>query len=151
MQNTPSVVFIRESEQQMSSSGCCGRLSGDFRHESGGRPVFAERRAIMERMGPLYRRIRERFDSGVEINVVDPRNLPSLLYLLVRDFRRYAVPPAEAFRTLFRLPVSGLLVNGRLLSRNGWPCEEEVVEILDVLLAAPPGRIAETSFPETSS
>ncbi len=148
MRKAPSVVFIREVEQQMSSSGCCGRLSGEFRNESGGEPVFAERREMMEKMGPLYRTLRDRFGESVAVQVVDPRNLPSLLYILARDFWNYDVGFRDATRTLFRLPVCGLLLNGRLIGRGEWPSEDEIVDILDALLAPAPERRKTQPLPE---
>ena len=66
----PSVLLIREWEQQMSSSGCCGRLEGDFLAPRGER-CFPERRSVMEAMGPLYRDLRSQYGDEVEINVVE--------------------------------------------------------------------------------
>ena len=74
----PSVILVREWEQQMSGSGCCGRLGGDLLALNG-EPIFAERRAIMEALGPLYRGIKGAFGDTVEVLVVDPRNLVTLL------------------------------------------------------------------------
>jgi len=134
MGNPPSVILIREWEQQMSSSGCCGRLEGDFLR-SEGEPVFPERREAMESMGSLYRAVRERFGDAVELHVVDPRSWPTLLTLLVRDVRRQDVGIGEFFRTLLRLPVRGVIVNGRLVARNEWPPKEVVFEAVEEALA----------------
>ena len=76
MQNTeaiprPSVILIREWETQMSSSGCCGRLEGDFLVQQGGERCFPERRSAMEAMGPLYRDLRTRYGDALEITVAD--------------------------------------------------------------------------------
>lgn len=125
----PSVLLVREWEQQMTASGCCGRIEGDFLVGHGTR-CFPERRAVMEAMGPLYRDLRERFGDAVEVQVVDPRNLLMLLSLLVRDFRAHRVGLAAALRTLLRLPVTGVVVNGRLLARGRWPDADEVTEAL---------------------
>lgn len=125
----PSVLLIREWEAQMSGSGCCGRLEGDFLL-CDGQSFAPERRAVMERMGPLYLGLRERLGNSVEIEVVDPRNV-SLLFLLLRDFHRYGVGLAEAFRTLARIPVQAVVVNGRLVSRGEWPEVEEIVALLE--------------------
>ena len=125
----PSVILIREWENQMSSSGCCGRLEGDFLVQRGER-CFPERRAVMEAMGPLYRDLRARYGRAVEINVVDPRNLLAILALLLRDARAHGVGVREALRTLFRLPVTGVVVNGRLLARGRWPAPAEVYAAL---------------------
>ena len=58
------MILIREWEQQMSSSGCCGRLEGDVLLQQGVR-CFPERRETMEEMGPLYRALRERWADEI--------------------------------------------------------------------------------------
>ncbi|MEX1256326.1 MAG: hypothetical protein WEG36_01795 [Gemmatimonadota bacterium] len=131
----PSVILIREWEQQMSSSGCCGRLEGDFLSR-GGEPVFSQRREAMESMGSLYRAVRERFGDTVDLQVVDPRSWPTLLTLLVRDYRQQDVGFGELLHTLFRLPVRGVVVNGRLVARNEWPPEEVVFEAVEEAISA---------------
>ena len=115
-----SVLLVREWETQMSSSGCCGRLEGDFL-QRGGERCFPERRAAMEAMGPLYRDLRARYGTEVDINVLDPRSLVSLFALLFRDFWVHRVGARAALTTLFRLPVKGVVVNGRLITRGVWP------------------------------
>lgn len=125
----PSVLLIREWEGQTSGSGCCGRLEGDlpFCEQQ---TLAPERRAVMERMGPLYQALRKRFGSSIELEVVDPRNV-SLLFLLVRDFRRYGVGFGSALRTLARIPVQAVVVNGRIVARGEWPDPEEVARMLE--------------------
>jgi hypothetical protein len=128
MPTVTSVILVREWEQQMSGSGCCGRLEGDFALCRGDR-VFAERRAVMEGMGPVYRMLRERFGAAVDIQVVDPRNV-SLLLLLLRDFRAFRVGFRTAIRTLLRLPKQGVVVNGRLVDRSARPDPERVAAVV---------------------
>ena len=120
-----SVVLVREWEQQMSSSGCCGRLEGDVLLQQGVR-CFPERRAIMEEMGPLYRALRERWGDVIDVHVVDPRNLPTLLGLLWREVRAGRVGLLGALRTLFGVSVTSVIVDGRLVSRGRWPTVGEV-------------------------
>lgn len=124
----PSVLLIREWEAQMSGSGCCGRLEGDFL-VCDGQSLVPERREVMERMGPLYRALRERLGDSADIEVVDPRNV-TLFFLLIRDFRRYRVGLWEALGTLARIPVQAVVVNGRIVARGTWPDAEEVVAML---------------------
>ena len=140
----PSVLLVREWEQQMSSSGCCGRLEGDFLAPQGER-CFPERRNVMEAMGPLYRELRTRFGDAVEVHVIDPRNLGTLLGLLVRDFRAHRVPLATAGRTLFGYSVTSVIVNGRLIARGRWPSFEEVRVALGDTLPARVDGIGATS------
>lgn len=126
MERKPSILLIREWEGQTSGSGCCGRLEGDFLVCGDSQPVAAERRAIMEGMGPLYRSLRERLGDSAEIEVVDPRNV-SLFFLLLRDFWRFRVGVAGAIRTLANIPVQAVVVNGRVVARGAWPDAESVI------------------------
>lgn len=125
----PSVLLIREWEGQTSGSGCCGRLEGDLPFCE--QQTFApERRAVMERMGPLYLALRQRFGSSIELEVVDPRNV-SLLFLLLRDFWRYGVGLAAALHTISRIPIQAVVVNGRIVARGEWPDPDVVVRKLE--------------------
>jgi hypothetical protein len=134
MRTRPSVILIREWEEQLSGSGCCGRVEGDFLTRQG-EPVFRERRACMEAMGPLSRTLRERFSDAIELQVVDPRN-PALVFLLLRDFWAFRVGLIEALRTTAGLPIQAVVVNGRLLSRGEWPDPFKVVQILEEAISA---------------
>ena len=134
MRTRPSVILVREWEAQISGSGCCGRVGGDFL-TSQGEPVFKERRACMEAMAPLSRTLRERFGDAIELQVLDPRN-PALMFLLLRDFWAFRVGFVEALKTIGRLPVQAVVVNGRLLSRGEWPDPLEVVQVLEDAISA---------------
>ena len=133
----PSVIIVREWEQQLTGSGCCGKLEGDFLG-CGEDAVFHERRALMERMGPVYRTVRNRFGDQVDLQVIDPRN-PGLLLMLLRDFRAFRVGLRTALGTLFRLPKQGVLVNGRLVDRSTHPDPEEVAAAVDEVVRG--GRV----------
>lgn len=127
----PSVLLVREWEQQMSSSGCCGRLEGEFlRNGCGGQPLFSERRAEMESAGALYRALRRRHGSELSIQVLDPRNLLSLVPILLAEGRRHDIPLLERLRTLLGATVNMVVVNGRIVARNRWPSAEEVTEAI---------------------
>ena len=134
MKTRPSVILIREWEGQLSGSGCCGRLEGDFLRPDGD-PTFRERRECMEAMAPLARALRERFGDAIELQVVDPRN-PALFFLLLRDFWAFRVGLAGALKTIGGLPVQAVVVNGRLVARGEWPDPLEVVEILEEKISA---------------
>lgn len=113
----------------MSSSGCCGRLEGDFLVQRGER-CFPERRSAMEAMGPLYRDLRSRYGAAVEITVVDPRNLISVVALLMRDVRAHGVGILSVLGTLFRIKLNTVIVNGRLITRGQWPEPAQVYAAL---------------------
>lgn len=99
---------------------------------------MAERRAVMEGMGPLYTALRERFGRRIHLEVVDPRNF-GLLLLLLRDFRAHRVGWREAFRTLSRIPVQAVVVNGRVVARGAWPEADEVAALVE------PGGVTTTT------
>jgi hypothetical protein len=136
MKPRSTLILVREWEQQMSSSGCCSRLEGDFLLQRGN-AVFPERRAGMESMGPLYRAIRAHFGERVELQVVDPRNLMTLVVLLVRDCRRMGFGIGEAFRTLSSIPVQGVIVNGRIFAHGAWPAADELLDHLEREMGEP--------------
>ena len=129
MRTRPSVILIREWEEQLSGSGCCGKVEGDFLTREG-EPTFRERRACMEEMAPLSRTLRETFGDAIELQVLDPRN-PALVFLLLRDFWAFRVGLVEALKTIGRIPIQAVVVNGQLISRGEWPDPLEVVQILE--------------------
>jgi hypothetical protein len=71
----------------------------------------------------------------VDLQVVDPRNLVTLIVLLIRDFRDHGVRIRDAVRTLFTVPTQGVLVNGRLFAKGGWPPADDLVELLEGLVS----------------
>jgi hypothetical protein len=137
-QPRPSVILVREWEQQLTGSGCCGKLEGDFLG-CGDDAVFAGRREIMERMGPVYRAIRDRFGDAVELQVVDPRNV-SLIFLLFRDFWVFRVGLRSALATLFGLPKQGIIVNGALVDRTEHPDPERITRVVEERTRGGSGR-----------
>lgn len=145
----PSVILVREWEQQLSSSGCCGRIEGDFLHFGAEeeRP-FQERRSAMECAGTLYRALKERYADRVEIQVVDPRNYLSLVPMVLRDAWRHRAPPADALRALLGITVEMVLVNGRIVARNRWPEPAELFEAVDRELVPAPAP-AESDTPRS--
>jgi len=138
----PSVLLIREWEGQTSGSGCCGRLEGDlpFCEQQ---TLAPERRAVMERMGPLYQALRKRFGPAIELEVIDPRNV-SLLFFLVRDFWRYGVGLGTALHTLSSIPIQAVVVNGRIVARGEWPDPDDVTRLLEREGAVPRAEGAST-------
>ncbi len=126
------VILVREWEQQLSSSGCCGRIEGDFL-DFGAEPgrAFAGRRAEMESAGVLYRALNARYGDRIDVRIVDPRNLLALVPTLLRDARRHGASIPEALASLLRLSVNCVIVNGRVVARNRWPEPEKVVRALE--------------------
>ncbi len=139
MRNRPSVILIREWAEQLTGSGCCGRLEGDFAR-CDGQPVFAERREVMERMGLVYRGLKEQFGDAVEIQVVDPRNA-ALLFLLLRDSWTFRVGLGAALAMLFRIPKQAVVVNGRLADRTDDPDPRRIAQIVDAQMRRGPAAI----------
>jgi hypothetical protein len=93
----------------------------------GAERCFEERRQIMEEVGELYRAVRKRFGDAVEIRVVNPRNFPALYPVL---FGGYHVPFREALRALFGIKVNTVILNGRLVSKKGFPDPEFLVDLV---------------------
>ena len=89
----------------------------------------------MEAMEPLSRTLRERFGDAIELQVVDPRN-PALIFLLLRDFWAFRVGLGEALKTIGRLPIQAVVMNGQLLARGEWPDPLEVVQVLEEAITA---------------
>lgn len=138
----PRVILVREWEQQLSSSGCCGRIEGDFLDfgEAGERP-FSGRRDEMECAGDLYRAVKARYGDRVDVRIVDPRNLLGLLPTVLGDARRHGASLPEALWSLLRLSVNTVVVNGRIVARNRWPDPAELFrELEDVVEPRPDAR-----------
>ena len=89
----------------------------------------------MKAMAPVYRMVRDQFADTVELQVVDPRNLPSLAFLLIRDFWAFRVGIGDALRTLGRLSVQTVIVNGRVMARGRWPDPADVAEMVEEVMA----------------
>jgi hypothetical protein len=127
-----SVVFIREIDQQMTGSNCCGKLEGENACQ-GGEYVFPERREVMEKIGPLYRMIKQNYKDEVELEMVDPRNQVYLIPRLVKDIFRYRVPLSEGLKTLFSFSIPSIVINGRLAFEKEIPTPEVLREKLESL------------------
>lgn len=84
------VVLVRQWDQQLGGSGCCGRLDGESvreLHDQAEQP-YAHCRTDMETIGAVYRALRSRFRAEeVELTVVDPRNTAWVLPAVWRAAR----------------------------------------------------------------
>lgn len=124
------LILIREADQQMSGSGCCGRIEGDAVLWDTDGCVFQERRNKMNQVGEIYRAVRQRFGHDIEITIVDPRNLVSFLPLVVRDAFRYDVPVLTALRSMGSTSLSSAVFDGQVLYEGRIPAPEEVLDLI---------------------
>lgn len=94
-------MLVREWDQQMGGSGCCGRLGSDTvaaLRDAAADP-YARARADMRRMGAVYEALRARFPPDqVELVVADPRNTAWLLPAVWRAARRRGLSVRAALR-----------------------------------------------------
>ncbi len=131
----PSIVLIRETEEQVAGSGCCGKFEGDFAR-CGGEWVFPERRQIKESMGAVARCLKNEFGDAIELTIVDPRNSLYLFPKIVRDVWHFRPSFGETLRSVcmaFAFPA--VLINGAVKFSRSVPQREE---ILQAVLAAIP-------------
>ncbi|MQA89540.1 MAG: hypothetical protein GEU90_04825 [Gemmatimonas sp.] len=128
------LILIREIDEQMSGSGCCGRIEGDATLWSTDDCVFPERRDRMARVGEIYRAVRKAFGERVEITIIDPRNFISYLPLVARDAFRFRVPIGTALRAMASSSLSTAVLDGQLLFRNTLPSPDEVVSMVEARL-----------------
>lgn len=103
------VLLVRQWDQQVGGSGCCGRLSSatlDTLHDpdcaTRTDDPWAHAREDMEAMGRVYRALRDRLPAGVELTVADPRNTAWLLPAVWRDARRRGLGVLDALRQVHR-------------------------------------------------
>jgi hypothetical protein len=99
------VLLVRQWDQQVGGSGCCGRFSSVSAQSlcATGEDPYAHARADMEVMGAVYRTVRRRYsDDEVEVTVVDPRNTAWLLPAIWRDARRRGLGRLAALRQMHR-------------------------------------------------
>ncbi len=124
-----SVILVGELPEQLTGSGCCGKLVGDNTHFEGG--VFAERAAVQARLGELHTALEDAVGERAEILLVDPRNQVYLVPRLVRDALRYRPGPGAALRAIgmvFGLPA--VIINGAVVASGRVPSYAEIAEHL---------------------
>lgn len=132
MQPPVSVVLIRENAEQLTGSGCCGKLEGD-NALLGGSNVFQHTRQGQRELGLLHRTLREFFPpregrEQVSIVTVDPRNQLYLIAKLWRDVFRYRPGISAALRTMLQLfSLPAVIVNGRVISRRNRPVDPDAL------------------------
>lgn len=135
-----SVILIRENAEQLTGSGCCGKLDADD-PTLRGRDLFRHTRQGQQDLGLLHRAIRRFYPSDrdgeqVAVQIVDPRNQLYLIPKLLADVVRYRPSFVAGLRTvlqMFSLPA--VILNGRVISRRGQTLDPDTLchEIGEVL------------------
>jgi hypothetical protein len=122
-----SVLLVRPWDEQMSGSGCCGRLGG-LSTELGRAEDFAPQRCDMESMGHVYRALRQTLPADAELTVVDPRNAVWLVPRLLRDSWRRGLRGRLLLREVHRgTATTAVVVDGLTVVWGHLPPVEEVV------------------------
>lgn len=101
----PRVLLVRQWDQQVGGSGCCGRFSSAAAESVCGsaEDPYSHARGDMEVMGAVYRALRGRFtEEELEVTVVDPRNTAWLVPTIWRDARRRGMSRKDALRQVHR-------------------------------------------------
>jgi hypothetical protein len=107
-----SVLIIRESEEQLTGSDCCGLLKGDFSKENG-KPVFNYIHDKNNLINDLGNFLNSKNNSQLEIKYIDPRNQVYLIPKLLKDVFNYKPPILKALKTLFQFfRCPALIING---------------------------------------
>lgn len=134
------VVLVRQWDQQMSGSGCCGRLGG-VGNDLSDAADFAPQRADMEEMGVIYRRLRVELSDDVELTVVDPRNVVWLVPRLLRDGHARGLRGTALWREVRRGTSSmAVIVDGLAVAWGTLPGPDEVLARVRGQLHPPPGQ-----------
>lgn len=132
------VLLVREWDQQVGGSGCCGRLNSASAEALRGKAdsPYAHARADMERVGAIYTALRSRFSPDeVDVTIVDPRNTVWLLPAIWRDGRRRGLSVGTRLRELSRATAPCAVVcDGLVLACDATP--EQAVAAVDGDLSA---------------
>ncbi len=131
------VLLVRPWDQQMSGSGCCGRLGG-LGDELGNEEDFAPQRCDMESMGVVYRALRGALSSDVEMTVVDPRNTVWLVPWLLRRGWARGLRGKMLLREVRRgTSTTAVVVDGRTVAWGQLPGTAQVVDLVLAELYGP--------------
>lgn len=99
----PRVVLVRQWDEQVGGSGCCGRLSSVAAETFHGEDPYHHCREDMEVQGVVYRSLREQYDEDqLDLTIADPRNTTWLLPAIWRDARRRGLGPWATLRQVHR-------------------------------------------------
>lgn len=128
---THRIILVREWDSQTAASGCCGRLGGADT-ELGDSDTYRHNRDEMEKMGAVYRALREDlFDEEIEMTVVDPRNMVWLIPSVLKDARKRGFSVRETFKQINRgVSYNAVILDGKVLFSGHVPTPEEAVSAI---------------------
>ena len=134
MHSKPSIILIRETDAQLTGSGCCGKLEGD-NAKFNDSFVFAETRQIKETMGDVFQTLTKKFSDSVEIAVVDPRNFLYLYPKILKDVLVFRPSLKSTLKAIFMMiAVPSIVINGEIFRTNDFSNNEEVVQQIESLI-----------------
>jgi len=134
MHPKPSIILIRETDAQLTGSGCCGKLEGDNAKFSNAF-VFAETRQIKETMGEILQSLTKRFSDSIEITVVDPRNFLYLYPKILKDVMVFRPSLKSSLKALFMMiAVPSIIINGEIFRTSYFSNNEEVAQKIEPLI-----------------
>ena len=130
----PSIILIRETDAQLTGSGCCGKLEGD-NAKFNDSFVFAETRKIKETMGDVFQTLTKRFSDSIEISVVDPRNFLYLYPKILKDVVVFRPSLKSTLKALFMMiAVPSIIINGEIFRTSDFSNNEEVAQRIESLI-----------------
>ncbi len=134
MHSKPSIILIRETDAQLTGSGCCGKLDGD-NAKFNDSFVFAETRQIKETMGDVFQTLTKKFSDSVEIAVVDPRNFLYLYPKILKDVLVFRPSLRSTLKAIFMMiTVPSIVINGEIFRTNDFSNNEEVAQRIESLI-----------------
>ena len=136
MHSKPSIILIRETDAQLTGSGCCGKLEGD-NAKFNDSFVFAETRKIKETMGDVFQTLTKRFSDSIEMSVVDPRNFLYLYPKILKDVFVFRPSLKSTLKALFMMiAVPSIIINGEIFRTSDFSNNEEVAQRIESLITA---------------
>jgi len=115
MKEVNSVLIIRESEEQITGSDCCGVLIGEFCTENDS-PVFQAVRDSNQQVLKLGKYLKDEYGNRVDIKYIDPRNQVYLLPKLFKDVWKYKPGFTHALKVIFQFfRCPAVIINGMIM------------------------------------
>lgn len=121
------VLLVREWDAH--GSGCCGAAGSLLGEPSAPRAADP---AQIQAMAAVYRALRARFGSAIDVQVVDPRNMIWLVPAIWQDGRRRALPwPVRLRQCVQGVSRHAIVLDGQVLSTGAVPKPEQVVAAVE--------------------